>query len=138
MITCIWLIIALLFLLLELSAPGLFYFLSFSFGALIGAVTNYNGFHLAIQCMVFLASTIIAFGILNYFMRRYPGTTHKTNIDAMVGQKGIVIKAIDKNTPGQVKIGGQIWSARSNMELVVDTTVGVKGVKGCHLTVRKD
>ncbi|MDC7233121.1 MAG: NfeD family protein [Spirochaetales bacterium] len=36
----------------------------------------------------------------------------KTNSDRMVGMKGIVQVSVSQDNPGQIKVGGQVWTAR--------------------------
>jgi len=60
----------------------------------------------------------------------------KTNVDALAGKDALVIKAIEKFNRGEIKIGGQIWTAISedggeipeNTECVIVRIEGVKAV----------
>ena len=67
--------------------------------------------------------------------------TIPTNIDSIIGKEGIVIETIDTiKGVGQVKLGGEVWSAKSFVENVViekDTKVVVKEINGVKLVVEE-
>ena len=44
--------------------------------------------------------------------RRRAGPAIRTGVDAMQGRVGVVTRAIAELEPGQVKIGGEMWTAR--------------------------
>ena len=59
-----------------------------------------------------------------------------TNVDAIIGREGIVCEAIRPlEGTGQVKVGGQIWSARTDEQTdcipegTIVTVLRVEGVK---------
>ncbi len=63
-------------------------------------------------------------------------TTHKINIDKLVGAKGTVIKNISSQKAGQVKIEGEIWRAISNTDLKKGEIVIVDSIEGVTLKVK--
>jgi membrane protein implicated in regulation of membrane protease activity len=92
-----------------------------------------------------LWSQIVAFvviSILGIFLlrTRFRGILHpkvmKTNVDAIIGARGVVSERIDNLAGcGQVKVNGQIWSARAMEpdrifdEGEVVTVIAIEGVK---------
>jgi membrane protein implicated in regulation of membrane protease activity len=57
----------------------------------------------------------------------------RTGVDAMRGRKGVVIKPISELESGQVRVEGEIWTARSYYEgepLAEGTRVEVVEVRG--------
>jgi membrane protein implicated in regulation of membrane protease activity len=61
------------------------------------------------------------------------GPELRTGVDAMRGQIGVVTKAIDEFEPGQVRVGGDLWTARSFYEhepIPVGRRVEVVEVRG--------
>jgi membrane protein implicated in regulation of membrane protease activity len=62
-----------------------------------------------------------------------------SNVYALKGQKGIVLKAVTPKSTGVVKIGGEVWSARTAREDVIQvgTMVEVIDVIGVHLIVER-
>jgi membrane protein implicated in regulation of membrane protease activity len=133
-----WLIVALIFILLEIGHPGLFLFLSFSAGALVSAGISALGSDLMPQIIGFFVSTVAAFFILTTWVKKTSPHTPKTNVYALQGKKGIVIAEINPTAPGSVKVAGEIWSARAAQEdatISVDTIVEIITVRGVHLIV---
>src|SRR3990170_205624 len=99
-----WLIASLLFLILEMGSPGLFYFLSFFFGSLIGASTTFYFDSFYLQSLLFLIGSVVSFIILRYAMRKrwlQPEKEHPTNVYALHGKVGIVLRKITAKEPGQ-------------------------------------
>lgn len=62
-----------------------------------------------------LAAGILAFIYLAFFRRwlraRLNVGEHKSNIDAVVGRTGVVVKRVAPREPGQVKVGDEVWRA---------------------------
>lgn len=72
------------------------------------------------------------------YIHRWTATKkERTNIDAIIGRKGIVMKDIDKNGYGQVKIGMEQWRAVSDDNILTGTEIEVTEVKGVTLTVKR-
>ena len=65
--------------------------------------------------------------------------SEKTNVEAVIGLDGPVIKGIERYATGQVKINGQIWSALSEdgEPIEVGVKVQVVAVEGVKLIVKK-
>jgi membrane protein implicated in regulation of membrane protease activity len=137
-----WFLTALLFLLLELGHPGLLFFVSFAFGAFAAGMVSLVAEELVLQVAVFLGATIISLAVLKYWVSRFAAHTPKhghSNIYALEGKRGLVIKEISPNQPGQVDLNGEIWLARTLHDEVVPmgAEVVVVHVKGAHLVVNK-
>ena len=64
---------------------------------------------------------------------------NKTNVDSIIGQTGRVKKEIHKFDTGLVKVSGQIWTAiSSNNEIIEeDVEVVVMAVEGVKLIVKR-
>lgn len=133
----LWNITALLFLILEIGHPGLFYFISFCLGALTAAFLAYFEYSIFFQVTTFFISIIIALFALRLFISRMRRVTHASNVYALIGKKGIVIESIHAEQPGYVKIQGEIWLARSvaKLSLPAGNTITVIDVRGAHLLV---
>ncbi|MEE9365925.1 MAG: NfeD family protein [Dehalococcoidales bacterium] len=61
----------------------------------------------------------------------------KTNIDAIIGKTGIVLKDIARNIDGLVKMGNEQWRARAEEEIKEGDEIVVTGVSGVTLIVEK-
>lgn len=64
-------------------------------------------------------------------------TTRKTNIDAVIGKKGIIVKKITPSTAGQVKVEGEIWRAEADVAIDEGTEITVNSVSGVTLRVTR-
>ncbi len=89
-----------------------------------------------------IVTTALAITIYFFLLRRIlrnklvSTTTHKINIDKLVGAKGTVIKDISSQRAGQVKIEGEIWRAISNTDLKKGEIVIVDSIEGVTLKVK--
>ncbi|NVM27118.1 MAG: NfeD family protein [Desulfobacterales bacterium] len=61
----------------------------------------------------------------------------KTNIDAIIGQNGIVLKSIARNFDGRVRVGNVRWRARAEEDIKEGDEIVVTGVSGSTLIVEK-
>jgi len=61
----------------------------------------------------------------------------KTNIDAIIGRQGIVLKSIARNVDGLVKVGNERWRARAEEEIEKGDRIVVTDVSGATLIVEK-
>ncbi len=61
----------------------------------------------------------------------------KTNIDAIIGRQGIVLKSIARNVDGSVKVGNEQWRARAEEDIKKGDEIVVTSVSGVTLIVEK-
>ncbi len=61
----------------------------------------------------------------------------KTNLDRIIGMKGIVIKDITPITNGEVKVDGKVWTATSSDNLKEGDIVEVLEINSVKLKVKK-
>lgn len=71
-------------------------------------------------------------------VKKLVNTEEKTNLDRVLGMKGVVTEEISKFNIGEVKVDGKRWSAISEEKIAVDTTVIIEAIDGVKLVVRKD
>lgn len=135
----VWLSISLGFFVLELSSLTLVYFLSFAGAALITAMLSLVLFDHVHQTIAFFALSVIIILILRRLLHPHHYKTHPTNIDALIGKRGLVTQNIAPSLTGQVTVDNQPWSARApeNTVIIQGATVQVIGVQGCHLIVKE-
>jgi membrane protein implicated in regulation of membrane protease activity len=60
-----------------------------------------------------------------------------SNIDAIIGKSGIVLKSITRNIDGRVKVGNEQWRARAEEDIKEGDEIVVTGVRGVTLIVDK-
>jgi membrane protein implicated in regulation of membrane protease activity len=100
-------------------AVGEIFTLSFFLGpiavaAVAAAIVSLVGAGLGIQWIVFIAVSLASLAVLRPIARRHlrtPGQI-RTGTAALVGSRAVVLDRVDGDG-GQVKIGGEVWSARS-------------------------
>ncbi len=61
----------------------------------------------------------------------------KTNIDAIIGRTGIVLRSIAKNVDGRVRVGNERWRARAEEDIKEGEEIVVTSVSGATLIVNK-
>ncbi len=61
----------------------------------------------------------------------------KTNIDAIIGRTGVVLRAITRVNDGLVKVGNERWRARAAEEIKEGEEITVISVSGVTLIVEK-
>lgn len=60
-----------------------------------------------------------------------------TNLDRVIGMKGIVTEEIKKLTTGEVKVDGKRWTAYADKKIPVDSTVEVLEIDGVKIKVKE-
>ncbi len=137
-ITVFWLVMAVIFLIIEAVTVGLttIWFAAGSFVALALAMFNVP---VLAQFIVFL---IVSFCLLLFtrriFVEKLKTGSEATNIEALIGQTAQVTSAIKPLETGQVRIKGQVWSAVCRDETLTipeKETVKVIAIEGVKLIV---
>lgn len=138
----IWLILAILFLGIEIATFNLVT-IWFSISSIIAMVLALLGVGVVWQIVAFIVSSI-ALIFLFFAFREKLGLSSKsidkTNADRNIGMTGIVTQKIDNiEATGQVKVNGQIWTAHSVSDEVieVDELIEVVEIKGVKLFVKR-
>jgi membrane protein implicated in regulation of membrane protease activity len=82
--------------------------------AMAAAVVALAGAGLAVQWIVFIAVSVASLLVLRPIARRHLSTPARlrTGAAALVGSRAVVLERVDGDG-GQVKIGGEVWSARA-------------------------
>ncbi|MFC2004642.1 NfeD family protein [Chloroflexota bacterium] len=78
------------------------------------------------------------FLVRSYVRSRLAISKVKTNIDAIIGQKGIVLKSIARNVDGRVRVGSERWRARAEEDIKEGDEIVVISVSGATLIVEKN
>ena len=109
-----------------------------SVGALIAAVCKAP---IWIQIVIFIVISVLALLLTKPLVKKYiKPKMQKTNADRCIGSEGIVLEEINNlAATGQVKVNGNVWTARaSNGEVIpVDTVVIIDKIEGVKLLVTK-
>lgn len=113
----IWLLIALVFVIIEIFTSG-FAVACFSVGCVFASVLDAFGLSLTWQFLGFAVGTFIAFVLVRPFVMKYLDKKTnekdvKTNVDGIIGRTAIVTERIDSEGFGRVKIDGDDWKAQT-------------------------
>lgn len=133
----IWLIISGLFFVLEMITVGFLVFW-FGIGALFAMITSFFTDNIIIQTTVFLVTSTVLLFLTKPFVKKFSRKdTVKTNAYSVIGKTGIVIKEINPaKGVGQIKIGGETWSAKAEEIIPVGSQVEVLEIDGVKAVVK--
>jgi membrane protein implicated in regulation of membrane protease activity len=108
-----WLVAAGLLAVGEIATLG-FFMGPIAVAATLAAVVALAGAGLAAQWVVFILASLATLLVLRPIARRHLRTppSIRTGTAALVGGPAMVLERVDGNG-GQVRIGGEVWSARS-------------------------
>lgn len=134
-----WLILMIIFLLVEIFTPGTFFMIWFAFGALVTLIVSIFTENLLIQGISFLVVTAASLIVFYPAMRRYlAGKSKSSNVDELINEEGIVIEEINpQKGRGLVKVKGEVWKAEAKENIPKDSVVKILKVEGAHLVVEK-
>ncbi|HEY3766328.1 MAG TPA: NfeD family protein [Gaiellales bacterium] len=130
----IWVVIAVALLIAEATTSA-FVAIYFGLAAIAAAAVAAVGLDVPLQLVVFGALSIGSLTLTRPALKRAAGTTAliRTGVDAMQGRIGVVTSPIAELEPGQVKIGGEMWTARCYYDeepIAAGTRVEVVKVEG--------
>src|SRR4051794_33163512 len=108
-----WLMIAVALGVLELLSTDLI-LIMLAGGALVGMVFALVGLGVSVQIVLALATAVGLLAVIRPSMvpRLHAGPPLRTGAEALIGQRGFVVEPMSHMTPGRVKIGGEVWSAK--------------------------
>lgn len=135
----IWLIIGVVCLIVEIFDPAVF-FVSLGIGGLVTSPISTLGVPIWVQILIF---GIVSFVVFLFMRKVYEKLLKKnkieTNVYALVGKQGIVMSAIPQDGRGEVKVGGETWTAiaEDNNEISNSEKVKVLSIDGNKLIVKK-
>jgi len=101
------------------------------------------GFLLHSATAGFIAASVLALGYIaagrRWVRARLRRPKVSTNVDAVVGQRALVIRTVASHEPGQVRVRDEVWRARPAAgagPFDVGAEVTIEGVEGVTLLVR--
>jgi membrane protein implicated in regulation of membrane protease activity len=133
-----WLLAALLLALVEMTSVNLI-FIMLAVGSVAGGITSLATDSLLVQSLAAaVVSLLMLFVVRPVALRhlRQPAVA-RTGTAALVGAEGVVVDRVDARD-GRVKIGGEVWSARTfDPRAVIEpgTPVEVARIDGAHAVV---
>lgn len=136
----IWLIIGVLCLIIEIFDPVVF-FVSFGIAGLVVSPLSTLGIPLWLQILIFgIISFVVFLFMRKVYEKLLKSNKIETNVYALVGKQGIVQSKIPQNERGEVKVGGEIWSAIAidKSEINCGEKVEILSIDGNKLIVKKN
>ena len=129
-----------MFIIIEVITVDLFT-IWFIGGSIVALILSLFNAPLFLQILSFFVVSILSIIYLKPILDKCTKKT-KTNIDAIIGEKCLVIEEINNlNETGAVKINGLEWTARvknSNEIIEPNTIVVVKSIEGAKVLVEKE
>ena len=109
----IWVVVAVALLIAEATTSA-FVAIYFGLAAIAAAAVAAIGLGVPFQLIAFAALSVGALTLTRPALKRAAGhgQVFRTGVDAMQGRIGVVTRPIAELEPGQVKIGGEMWTAR--------------------------
>lgn len=138
----IWLILAGIFVIAEIATVGfLIFWLSLS--SLCAMITSFFTDNIIIQTAVFVVTSALFIFFTRPLAKKLDKTDNPlvTNAFSIIGKRAIVIKEINPNQGvGQIKIDGQVWTAKSTNEEFISegTEVLILSIDGVKAVVSTD
>lgn len=134
----IWLIAAGVFFIAEIATAGFLIFW-LGIGALLAMITSFITDSIIIQTIVFVVSSCILIPLTKPLADKFiTKKTVPTNSYSLINKHGIVISDINPiEGVGQVKVNGEIWSAKTEAESLIEkgTEIEVIKIDGVKLVV---
>jgi len=134
----IWFIAAGILAIIEACTLGLIC-IWFAGGAAVAAIAAMLGASTLVQVIVFLLASIILIVLTRPLAKKHlNANVEKTNVDAIIGQEGVVEEEISPYQNGQVRADGKVWSATCGEgEIKKGAIVVIKSIKGVTLMVEE-
>lgn len=128
----IWLIVAGLCFIIEMATVGFFVFW-FGIGALISMLVSiFFPENIILQATVFVISSVILLLLTKPLVNKFTKKDKKieTNAYSIIGKKGIVVQDINPAFGvGQIKISGEVWSAKTSNETTIEKGTEIKVIQ---------
>ena len=136
----IWLIIFVVMVIIEAATTALAT-IWFAAGALVAMIMDLCGAPHNLQIIVMAAVSVVTFIICMIWIRPKleslrRANVQRTNADRLIGMEGVVIIPVDPvEGKGQVKVEGQVWSAKAENSITEGTKVKIRAIEGVKLIV---
>ena len=133
----LWIISAGVFLILESITTGFLVFW-FAIGSLFAMVVSFFTENIILQSTTFVITSTILIFATRKFCDRFLKNNKPNVVNSMSGKVGkVTVDIVPIDGKGQVKIGGEVWSAISEDSSTIskDTEVIVKKIDGVKAVV---
>lgn len=132
----VWLIIAISLAIIEMSTVNLVS-IWFVISAILAMISTLFIKNVTIQIAIFVIAGLILMLLTKKIVKKMAPIKVKTNIDRIIGMKGIVTEKITKNKPGEVKVDGKLWTAIADSSIAKDSIVKVLEINSTKIKVER-
>ena len=132
----IWLIIIIVLGIIEAMTVNLVS-IWFIISGLFALITSFIFDNFLIQFAIFVVLGVLLLITTRDILEKKLVSKEKTNLDRIIGMKGVVTEEIDMFQIGEVKVDGKAWSAVSNTKLEVGEVVKILKIEGVKLIVER-
>ena len=132
-----WLTIVLFLTIVEISTVNLvsiWFVISGIFSMLLALVID----SFTIQLTVFVVLGIILLISTKSVIKKMQPKKEKTNLDRIIGTNAVVTQTINKNSPGEVKVEGVLWTATADELIEKGSIVKILEINSTKLRVEKE
>lgn len=134
----VWIGIGILALVLEILTPTALVSIWITIGALAAWLCAALGLSWMVQASVCVIVSVLFIVVVRPYAVKYlRGNTVPTNADRIIGETAIVVKEINEQHWGEVKVQGMVWSAvsRSHEVIEIGKKVRIIAIEGAKLLV---
>lgn len=117
-----WVALGLVLVVLELAAPGGFYFIFFGVGALVvGVLSAFDaGGPEWAQILLFSVLSLLSLVLFRArILGKLQGSRRATDMDTLVGEVGTLAQELPPGGVGKVELRGTSWSAKNTSEVAL-------------------
>lgn len=132
----VWLSVVIFLGLLELMTTNLVS-IWFVISGILAMVISLFTDNLYIQIGVFVLVGVLLMPMSKRIYKKINTKKVCTNLDRVIGMKGIATTDIPKDTIGEVKVDGKLWSSYSSHNIKKDDYIKVLAIDGVKLKVEK-
>jgi len=137
----VWLVLLVVFVVFEAATVQLVS-VWFALGALAALIAALLHADPLVQIIVFIVISAASFAVTRPLVKKFSTSKiQKTNADRCIGDTAVVIEEINNlEAKGQVKVDGNIWTARSENNDIIPAgeKVTVMKIEGVKLIVKKE
>lgn len=109
----------------------------FVISALLAMISSYFTDNIYIQFGIFVIIGTILMPLSKKIYFKIKKTNVRTNIDRIIGMKGIVTEDITKDNIGEVKVDGKRWSAYATTNISKGEPVKILSINSVKIKVEK-
>ncbi|SEI60868.1 Membrane protein implicated in regulation of membrane protease activity [Kandleria vitulina] len=112
----------------------------FAFGSLLALIAACLKASLSVQIIIFVLGSLLTLVLTRPLASKMlHGQITKTNVDRLIGKKGVVTKSLTAYEMGEVKLLNGTWRALSKTkdEITKGSQVKVLAIEGNHLIVEE-